>query len=69
MWPVLAGIAGGLVLLWVALLIVLRRTRLDELRLREALRLLPDVLSLLRRLAHDRSLPRGVRVRLALLLA
>jgi len=69
MWPVIAGIAGGLVLLWVALLIVLRRTRLDELRLREALRLLPDVLSLLRRLAHDRSLPRGVRVRLALLLA
>ena len=36
---------------------------------REALRLLPDVLRLLPRLAADRSLPRGVRVRLALLLA
>jgi hypothetical protein len=36
---------------------------------REALRLLPDVLRLLPRLAADRTLPRGVRVRLALLLA
>jgi len=32
-------------------------------------RLLPDVLRLLPRLAADRTLPRGVRVRLALLLA
>jgi uncharacterized membrane protein YkvA (DUF1232 family) len=37
--------------------------------LREALRLLPDVLRLVRRLATDRDLPRGVRVRLGLLLA
>jgi uncharacterized membrane protein YkvA (DUF1232 family) len=35
----------------------------------QALRLLPDLLRLLRRLAGDRSLPRGVRVRLWLLLA
>ena len=33
------------------------------------MRLLPDVLRLLPRLAADRTLPRGVRVRLALLLA
>jgi uncharacterized membrane protein YkvA (DUF1232 family) len=37
--------------------------------LAEALRLLPDVLRLLWRLADDRSLPRGVRIRLWLLLA
>lgn len=36
---------------------------------REALRLLPDVVGLLRHLAADRSLPRGVRMRLGLLLA
>src|SRR4029077_3006588 len=37
--------------------------------LREALRLLPDLLRLLPRLAADRSLPRRARVGLALLLA
>lgn len=36
---------------------------------RESLRLLPDMLRLLRRLAGDRSLPQGVRVRLMLLFA
>jgi uncharacterized membrane protein YkvA (DUF1232 family) len=36
--------------------------------LKEALRVLPDVLRLVRRLAADKSLPRGVRVRLWLLL-
>jgi uncharacterized membrane protein YkvA (DUF1232 family) len=38
------------------------------LLLREALRLLLDVLRLVRRLAADKTLPRGVRIRLALLL-
>jgi hypothetical protein len=33
------------------------------------MRLLPDLLRLLRRLATDRALPRGVRIRLALLMA
>jgi len=37
--------------------------------LREALRLLPDVLRLIRRLVADKTLPRGIRIRLALLLA
>jgi uncharacterized membrane protein YkvA (DUF1232 family) len=37
--------------------------------LREALRLLPDLLRLLPRLAGDKSLPRSVRVGVALLLA
>jgi uncharacterized membrane protein YkvA (DUF1232 family) len=36
--------------------------------LRDALRLLPDLVRLLRRLAADPALPRGVRIRLGLLL-
>src|SRR6185437_8075747 len=39
------------------------------LRIRDALRLLPDLVRLLRRLAGARTLPRGVRIRLWLLLA
>jgi uncharacterized membrane protein YkvA (DUF1232 family) len=65
----LVGAAGGLVVLWLALVASLWVARPDDLRLRELLRLLPDVLRLVRRLAADRTLPRGVRVRLWLLLA
>lgn len=67
-WSLL-GVAAGVLLLWVALIVVLWVTRPDELRLRELVRLLPDVLRLVRRLAGDGDLPRGVRVRLWLLLA
>lgn len=64
----LVGVLGGVLLLWFALVLVLWATRPDELRLRELLRLLPDVVRLVRRLAADRALDRGVRVRLWLLL-
>ena len=64
----LVGAGAGLLLCWLVLLAVLWAARPDELRARELLRLLPDVLRLVRRLAADRSLPRGVRVRLWLLL-
>jgi uncharacterized membrane protein YkvA (DUF1232 family) len=67
-WTLLA-VAGGLLLCWVVLVAVLWWRRPEETRLRDLLRLLPDVLRLVRRLAGDRSLPRGVRVRLWLLLA
>ena len=69
LWPLLAGAAGGLLLAWLALLALLWWRRPDDVRLAEALRLLPQVVGLLRRLAGDRQLPRGVRVRLVLLLA
>jgi uncharacterized membrane protein YkvA (DUF1232 family) len=65
----LAGVLGGLLLCWLVLVAVLWMTCRDQLRAREVLRLLPDVLRLLRRLAGDATLPRGVRVRLWLLLA
>jgi len=67
-WTVI-GVVAGLLLLWLLLLAFLWKARPDEMRLREMLRLLPDVLRLLRRLAGDSTLPRGVRVRLWLLLA
>lgn len=67
-WQVLLGTFAGVALLWLTLLLVLWRNRGEQASLREALRLLPDLIRLLRRLAADRELPRGVRVRLVLLL-
>jgi uncharacterized membrane protein YkvA (DUF1232 family) len=68
-WDLLLGVAAGLALAWLALIVVLVIARPRGGVLREALRLLPDLLRLLSRLAADRSLPRGVRAGLALLLA
>jgi uncharacterized membrane protein YkvA (DUF1232 family) len=62
-------VVGSLLLLWLLLLAALWRARPDDLTARGALRLLPDVLRLVRRLAADRALPRAVRIRLWLLLA
>ncbi|MDX8051023.1 DUF1232 domain-containing protein [Lentzea sp. BCCO 10_0798] len=67
-WDLLIGVAAALLLTWVALIVALVVVRPRGGLLREALRLLPDVLRLVRRLAADRSLPRGVRVRLWLLM-
>jgi uncharacterized membrane protein YkvA (DUF1232 family) len=67
LWGVVLAVAGGVLVLWLVLVLTLylvgRRTG-EPARLREALRLLPDVLRLLRRLAADPEVPRGVRVRL-----
>ncbi|HEY0888071.1 MAG TPA: YkvA family protein [Nocardioides sp.] len=71
-WSTALVVLGGLLLVWlllVAALVVAGRRDERSGRLAEALRLLPDVVRLLRRLAGDRDLPRGVRVRLWLLLA
>ncbi len=62
------GVLAGLVLLWLGLVVALWLSKPDEARLKDLLRLLPDVLRLTGRLARDGSLPRGVRVRLWLLL-
>lgn len=62
------GLAGGLLLAWLALIAALWRSRPGTRDARELLRLLPDVLRLLRRLAGDRTLPTPVRWRLWLLL-
>jgi uncharacterized membrane protein YkvA (DUF1232 family) len=70
-WNIVIGIAAGLVLMWLAVIVVLWsvKGRFDVAGLREALRMLPDLLRLLKRLAADPTLSRGVRVRLWLLLA
>jgi uncharacterized membrane protein YkvA (DUF1232 family) len=68
-WQTLISLATALLLAWAALLITLLIARPDKVQLKEALRLLPDLLRLLHRLAGDRTLPRGVRIRLGLLLA
>jgi uncharacterized membrane protein YkvA (DUF1232 family) len=68
-WNLLIGVALALLVAWIVLITVLAAARPRGGLLREALRVLPDVLRLIRRLAADESLPRSVRVRLALLLA
>jgi uncharacterized membrane protein YkvA (DUF1232 family) len=68
-WDFAIGIAAALVLAWLALVIALAVARPRGGLLREAVRILPDVLRLIRRLAADPTLSRGVRVRVALLLA
>lgn len=67
-WTIPAGIVGGLVLAWALLVAALYLTRPGEYDLEEALRLLPDLIRLVKRLATDPDTPRGVRIRLALLL-
>ena len=68
-WQTLIGIAAALIIAWAALVIALLIAKPKGALLSEAMRLLPDLLRLLRRLATDRGIPRGVRVRLVLLMA
>lgn len=68
MWQVLLGVAIALVVSWLVLIVGLLLVRPKGSLLSEAIRILPDVLRLLRRLAAEPTLPRGVRVRLGLLL-
>ena len=67
-WSTLIAVAVGLGIVWVALLIALAAARPKDISVTDALRLLPDIVVLLRRLAADPQLPRGVRVRLLLML-
>lgn len=63
------AIAAALLLTWLALVVALVIVRPEGKLLREALRILPDAMRLVRRLSSDPALPRGVRIRLWLLLA
>ena len=63
------GALAGLLVVWVALLVVLVRAAPGRVQVGEAFRLLPDALRLVGRLARDPALPRGARVRLWLLIA
>jgi uncharacterized membrane protein YkvA (DUF1232 family) len=63
-----ASLIGGLLALWLLLVAILALARPTGGLLGEMVRILPDLLRLVARLARDTSLPRGVRVRLWLLL-
>jgi uncharacterized membrane protein YkvA (DUF1232 family) len=65
---ILLTVVGGIILAWLALGIALALVRPRGGLLGEAVRILPDLLRLIGRLARDRDLPRGARVRLWLLL-
>jgi uncharacterized membrane protein YkvA (DUF1232 family) len=62
------SIVGGVVLLWITLMVMLWIGKPDDLGIRDSARLLPDLVRLIKRLATDPGMPRGVRVRLAVLL-
>ncbi|MEW9528212.1 YkvA family protein [Microbispora sp. NPDC049125] len=68
-WGILIGILIAVAATWTLLVAALALIRPKGSLLTEALRILPDLLRLLRRLTADRTLPTGVRVRLGLLLA
>jgi uncharacterized membrane protein YkvA (DUF1232 family) len=71
-WRTAIVVLAALLVLWavlVALLLVAARRDERRVSLRDAMRLVPDIVRLLRRLAADATLPRGVRVRLVLLFA
>lgn len=70
-WDAVITVIGGVVLIYAVLLGLLAlyaRKHPETVDMKEALRLLPDLLILLRRLTADRTLQRGIRVRLFLLL-
>jgi len=71
-WETIAGILAGILLAYAFLLLMLwvyARRNPETVTMKDALRLLPDLLRLVRRLAADRTLAVGIRVRLVLLLA
>jgi uncharacterized membrane protein YkvA (DUF1232 family) len=70
-WQLVLTVVISLLVVWIALVVTLyvagRRTAAPA-RLRDMLRLIPDVVRLLRRLAADRTLPRAIRIELGILL-
>ena len=68
-WDVVAGVLFAVLLAWAGLIAAIVIARPRGAVLREAVRILPDVLRMIHRLARDKTLPTTVRIRLALLLA
>lgn len=64
-WLIPVSLATALVVAWLVLAITLWVTKPDQVGITDLLRLLPDTLRLLKRLAGDRQLPRRIRVVLA----
>ena len=68
-WGIVIGIAASLVVVWLILVALLWVLRPRDVRLGELVRIVPDVLRLIRQLLSDRSVPFGVRAALVGLLA
>lgn len=70
-WQGLVGILGGLLLVYAVLLLFLwlyARKHPETVTMKDVLRLLPDLLRLVRNLIADQNVPTRVRVELVLLL-
>ena len=67
-WTAPLGLVAALAVLWLILVVTLWLTKPDDVGIQDMLRLLPDVLRLLKRLATDPAVPRRVRVALFALL-
>jgi uncharacterized membrane protein YkvA (DUF1232 family) len=67
-WEIVIGIVVSLVVVWLAFIALLWVMRPRDARLRDLVRIVPDVLVLVRRLIGDQSAPMGVRFALAGLL-
>jgi len=67
----LLEVLAALLVLYVLIVVMLwvyARRHPEIVSMRDALRIVPDVLRVVRRLASDNSMPRGLRIRLLLLL-
>jgi uncharacterized membrane protein YkvA (DUF1232 family) len=70
MWrETLIAVVAAILLSWLAMVVALVIIRPKGNLLRESLRILPDLIRLLKKLTTDQTQPRGIRVRLALLMA
>jgi uncharacterized membrane protein YkvA (DUF1232 family) len=68
---IVLSVVGGILLLWIAFVVMLwiqQRRAGSTVDWREALRLVPDVVRLVKRLSADPSVPRGTRIMLVALL-
>ncbi|RFA15520.1 hypothetical protein B7R22_06745 [Subtercola boreus] len=68
---ILVTVTLGITVMWLVLVAILwaeQRKHPERASLRDLLRLAPDVVRLLKRLASDRAVPRGVRIWLIVLL-
>ena len=67
-WRTVIGIGAGILLVWAALIALLWMFRPRDVGLGELVRVVPDVLRLVRRLLSDRTVPRSAKVALVVLL-
>jgi uncharacterized membrane protein YkvA (DUF1232 family) len=68
-WSIPVGILTVLTVVWLLLAAALWVAKPNELQIRDAMRMLPDLVRLLKNLATDADTARSVRIRLVLLLA